>query len=58
METLEMNRDGDGVIMNFIARLEAVPARATAVRRFEQSESVPAAREQHSSAGKFQQVHR
>ncbi len=58
METLEVTRGGDGVIMNFIARLEAAPAQGTSVRRFETGESAPTAREQHTGAGKYQQVHR
>ncbi|MBX3439524.1 MAG: class I SAM-dependent methyltransferase [Planctomycetaceae bacterium] len=59
VDGLEVERDGDGVIMNFIARLEATPIRSTPVGRLGQPESAPTVRGGHlNSTGHFQQVHR
>ncbi|MGE4003552.1 MAG: hypothetical protein AB7I48_25470 [Planctomycetaceae bacterium] len=58
LNTLEVQRDGDGVIMNFIVRLQPAPVRAMPVGRFGKGELVPAVRGPSSGAGQFQQVHR
>jgi len=58
MDRVEVQRDGDGVIMNFIARLKAVPVQAGRTERFSNGNVAVGFRSSLSGAGHFQQVHR
>lgn len=58
LSTLEVQRDGDGVIMNFIARLEPATVRPRPAGQFGKGEPTPVVRGHHASVSQFHQVHR
>lgn len=58
MDGIEVQRDGDGVIMNFIARLDPVPVLAGRAGRYHSGNATTGFRGPFSGAGQFQQVHR